>query len=83
MTPTRSAIQNELAATIAEHLRLNPGVVDLQTVRELSHRNGFSLMQLNEAMRELQQLKLAEYCNSCHGFISPTTTHAGGCPHGD
>lgn len=74
---------NLLANKINVYLYENPGVVGLNPVRELARENGFNLTDLNEAMRELKQAELADYCDSCHSFISPMTTHAGGCPHGE
>jgi hypothetical protein len=79
----RVGTDNELANRINVYLYENPGVVGLRTVREMAAAEGFTLLQFNEAMRELHEAKLADYCHSCKSFISSTTTHAGGCPHGD
>lgn len=72
-----------LAQKIVRHLREHPGVVGWDEVRELaSGEPGCDLFDLGEALNELRALHRVDYCHSCRNFISSTTTHVDGCPHG-
>jgi hypothetical protein len=76
-----ASVLSPLAQAIEGHLVESGGVVSLTDIQQLALWKGHTLVQLNEALRQLQQREV-NYCASCKSLISQWTGHQGFCPHG-